>query len=93
MSLLNLEKEKCKETETTNSLTCPKCKKEVCMHIFEAEDKSLLPLLLNKKADLTFAVCPACSSVFTINEAYLRAKEKGMTVFAEESDLTELKRS
>ena len=93
MAISNINKSVCEDKGETNTIHCPACAKEVQMQIFATEDKSLFSTLMKKSSALTFAVCPNCSAVFEINEAYLVARESGTTVFLEESDLTPIKRN
>ena len=58
MAIRNLNKAKCKDEGDTNAVVCPSCGEETAMRLIKAEDSSFLPKLLDKPAEITFAVCP-----------------------------------
>lgn len=71
----------------SNRVTCPNCKKEVCFSLFENIDLSAVAALLKKNAGGTFAVCPECAAIFSVNENYIREKENGTVCAMTQSDL------
>lgn len=71
----------------SNRVVCPNCKKEVCFSLFENIDISPVAALLKKSGGRSFAVCPECAAIFSVNENYIREKENGTVCVMTESDL------
>lgn len=92
MAIKTSEKLITKKHGKSNLVVCPGCKNEVNFALFENVDFSAVALLLKKKSGC-FAVCPQCARVFSVNENYIREKERGTACAMTQSDLEELKKS
>lgn len=76
----------------TQSLTCPKCSKEVKLSVYSNLDVraiSKLPLIKSEKVYML--VCPNCASVFGVDESNGKTFEKGTQFAIMQGDLKELK--
>lgn len=78
MAIKNLLKNKTEDLGNSNPVICPSCKKETQMRLFANYDlDNYIGKLLGKDKEYNFAVCPLCSSVFSINmSAYGIQNEK-----------------
>ncbi len=88
MAIRTQEKLITKKHGKSNLVVCPECKKEVSFALFENVDVSLVAALLKKSKGSCFAVCPNCAKVFSVNENYIREKERGTTCAMTQSDLS-----
>lgn len=68
MAIKTLLKNKTEDLGKSDILFCPECKKETHLHLFSNYDlDNYVGKILKKDKELNFAVCPLCSSVFSIN--------------------------
>ena len=75
----------------TAPLVCPSCSKKVSFSVFSNGELRLVPKFpVVKNGKVFFLVCPACSSVFGVNEAQGKSFEKGETLSIGNFDLKEL---
>lgn len=88
MAIRTQEKLITKKHGNSNLVVCPECKKEVSFALFENVDVSPVAALLKKTKGSCFAVCPNCAKVFSVNENYIREKERGTTCAMTQSDLS-----
>ncbi len=75
----------------TELITCPKCGSKVLMSVFsnaETRFKAQLPFVTSGK--VYFLVCPACSSVFGVEESTGNVFKKGEKLAIGNFDLKEL---
>ena len=85
--------EKIKSAGDTVELTCPNCKEKVTMGVFTNKDTRLtadLPFI--KSGQVYFLVCPACASVFGVDETKGKNFSKGEKLSIGNFDLKELEK-
>ena len=92
MAISTINKAHTNDEGISNPVICPNCDKTVGMRLFTAVDSSLVSKILPENKDVSFAVCPLCSTVFSVSENYMRERASGTTVYMTESDLTPLNR-
>ncbi len=90
MAISTINKAHTNDDGISNPVICPKCDKTVGMRLFTAVDTSIVAKLSAEDKDVSFAVCPLCSSVFTVTKNYTELRNSGTTVTMTESDLTPL---
>ncbi len=90
MAISTINKAHTNDDGISNPVICPKCDKTVGMRLFTAVDTSIVAKLSAEDKDVSFAVCPLCSSVFTVAKNYTELRNSGTTVTMTESDLTPL---
>lgn len=93
MAIKNVNKPIFTQSGKGDLLSCPNCKKEVQMNLFENINGPIDVLLLGKKEPNYFAVCPSCAAVFSVNPNYMYERNNGTTVLMTESDLIKTEKS
>ncbi len=84
---------KIKATGETTELICPECNKKVIMSVYsngKATLKADFPFF--ESEDVYFLVCPACASVFGVDEIKGKNFKKGEKLSIGNFDLNELKK-
>lgn len=92
MAISTINKVHANDDGISNPVICPKCDKTVGMRLFTAVDTSIVAKLSTEDKDVSFAVCPLCSGVFTVASNYAKERAAGTTVIMTESDLTPIER-
>ena len=92
MAICTINKAHTNDEGISNPVICPKCDKTVGMRLFTAVDTSIVAKISAEDKNVSFAVCPLCSGVFTVAENYVRERVAGTTVIMTESDLTPIER-
>lgn len=76
----------------SNPVICPSCGKTVGMRLFTTFDVSLVGIISKEDKNVNFAVCPLCSSVFSVATNYAKERASGTSVIMTENDLTPINR-
>lgn len=71
----------------SENICCPVCEKNVSLRLFTTEDKTIFAKIARGDKDLAIAVCPACSTVFSVNKNYMNEKANGTFVTITKEDL------
>ena len=87
MAIHSFEKLKTSDLGETDVIVCPVCRKATVLRLFTAHDMSAVSFL-KKKHDDSVAVCPKCSSVFSVNQNYVTLRQQGTVCTLTESDLS-----
>ena len=77
----------------SESICCPVCQKSVCLRLFTTEDPTIFAKISKEDKDLAIAVCPGCSTVFSVNKNYMTEKRNGTFVTITKEDLKILVKS
>ena len=92
MAISTINKAHTNDDGISNPVICPSCNKTAGMRLFTTVDSSLVAKILPDDKDISFAVCPLCSSVFAVAKNYTQLRSEGTTVLFTEKDLTPLER-
>lgn len=76
-----------KDEGFSENIRCPKCERSVSLKLFSTIDTSAVALLKAEDKNLAIAVCPCCSTVFSLNKNYLKEKNSGTFVQITKEDL------
>lgn len=76
----------------SNPVICPSCGKTVGMRLFNTIDVSIVGMISKEDKNVNIAVCPLCSSVFSVAKNYANERAAGTTVIMTEDDLLPLNR-
>lgn len=87
MAIKTINKAYAKDEGFCEPVDCPECGKNVAMRLFSTLDLSTPALISKEDKNLSFAVCPSCASVFSVNKNYLKEKQSGTFVFMTKEDL------
>ena len=71
----------------SENICCPVCEKNVSLRLFTTEDKTVFAKLSKEDKNLAIAVCPCCSTVFSVNKNYMNEKSNGTFVTITKEDL------
>lgn len=71
----------------SESICCPVCGKSVSLRLFTTEDTTIFAKLARDDKDLAIAVCPSCSTVYSVNKNYMNEKANGTFVTITKEDL------
>lgn len=92
MAISTINKVHANDEGITNPVICPGCDKTVGMRLFTAVDTSIVAKISKEDKNVTVAVCPVCSGVFSVAENYVRERANGTTVIMTTDDLEPIKR-
>lgn len=92
MAINTINKAYTNDDGISNPVICPNCGKTVGMRLFTSLDVSIVGIISKQDKNLPFAVCPLCSSVFSVAKNYANERAVGTTVIMTENDLTPLER-
>ncbi len=87
MAIKTINKALTSDEGTSSPVDCPECQRNVAMRLFKVTDLSSVALLLKEDKNVSFAVCPNCASVFSVNKNYLEEKNAGTFVTITKEDL------
>lgn len=87
MAIRTMDRIASRDDGFSESISCPVCGKEVSLRLFTTQDYSPVALLLKEDKDLSIAVCPNCSTVYSINKNYIRERNSGTFVTITKEDL------
>jgi len=71
----------------SENICCPVCEKNVSLRLFSTEDTTIFAKIAKDDKDLAIAVCPNCSTVFSVNKNYMNEKRNGTFVTITKEDL------
>lgn len=71
----------------SENICCPVCEKNVSLRLFTTKDTTVFAKLSKEDKDLAVAVCPSCSTVFSVNKNYINEKKNGTFVTITKEDL------
>lgn len=71
----------------SENICCPVCEKNVSLRLFTTKDTTVFAKLSKEDKDLAVAVCPSCSTVFSVNKNYINEKKNGTFVTITREDL------
>ncbi len=71
----------------SENICCPVCEKNVSLRLFTTTDRTMFAKISNEDKDLAIAVCPGCSTVFSVNKNYINEKKNGTFVTITKEDL------
>lgn len=71
----------------SESICCPVCEKSVCLRLFSTTDTTIFAKISKEDKDLAIAVCPNCSTVYSVNKNYMKEKSNGTFVTITKEDL------
>lgn len=87
MAIKTINKLSSRDDGFSESIECPVCKKEVCLRLFTTLDTTIFAKLSGQDKDLSIAVCPSCSTVYSVNKNYINEKNAGTFVTITKEDL------
>lgn len=87
MAIKTINKLSSRDDGFSESISCPVCNKEVCLRLFTTLDTTIFAKLSGKDKNLYLAVCPNCSTVFSVNKNYINEKNAGTFVTITKEDL------
>lgn len=87
MAIHTINKLNTKDEGFSENISCPVCKKEVCLRLFTTQDPTIFAMLSKEDKDLAIAVCPNCSTVYSVNKNYMNEKSNGTFVTITKEDL------
>ena len=87
MAIKTINKLSSRDDGFSENIICPVCKKNVSMKLFTTIDSSIIAKLSKEDKDLSIAVCPYCSTVYSVNKNYINEKNSGTFVTMTEEDL------
>ncbi len=87
MAIKTVNKLSSRDDGFSESIACPECGKEVCLKLFTTIDKSIFAKLSGEDKNLSIAVCPNCSTVYSVNKNYIGEKTAGTFVTITKEDL------
>ena len=71
----------------SENISCPVCEKNVSLRLFSTKDTTIFAKISKGDKDLAIAVCPCCSTVFSVNKNYMNEKRNGTFVTITKEDL------
>ena len=71
----------------SENISCPVCSKEVSLRLFTTKDPTIFAKLSKEDKGLAIAVCPNCSTVYSVNKNYMQEKSNGTFVTITAEDL------
>ena len=71
----------------SENICCPVCEKNVSLRLFSTKDTTIFAKISKEDKDLAIAVCPNCSTVFSVNKNYMNEKANGTFVTITKEDL------
>ncbi|MBE6772622.1 MAG: hypothetical protein IJN68_04805 [Clostridia bacterium] len=87
MAIKTINKLSSRDDGFSESIACPVCEKEVCLRLFTTLDTTIFAKLAKEDKDLSIAVCPNCSTVYSVNKNYINEKNAGTFVTITKEDL------
>lgn len=87
MAIRTINKLNATDEGFSENICCPVCEKNVSLRLFSTEDTSIIAKFSKEDKDLAFAVCPCCSTVFSVNKNYMNEKANGTFVTMTKEDL------
>lgn len=71
----------------SENICCPVCEKNVSLRLFSTNDTTIFAKISKEDKDLAIAVCPSCSTVYSVNKNYMNEKANGTHVTMTKEDL------
>lgn len=87
MAIRTINKLSSRDDGFSENIACPVCGKNVSMRLFSTIDASILAIIAKDDKNLSIAVCPACSTVYSVNKNYINEKNSGTFVTMTKEDL------
>lgn len=87
MAIKTINKLSTSDKGFSENICCPVCQKNVSLRLFTTTDHTLFAKISKDDKDLALAVCPSCSTVYSVNKNYLKEKENGTFVTITKEDL------
>lgn len=87
MAIKTINKLNTRDDGMSENISCPVCNKDVCMRLFATIDPTVFAKIARDDKDLNIAVCPNCSTVFSVNKNYINEKNSGTFVTMTKEDL------
>lgn len=87
MAIKTINKLDTRDDGFSENIACPVCEKEVCLKLYSTLDSTIFAKLSKEDKDLSIAVCPACSTVYSVNKNYINEKNSGTFVTITKEDL------
>lgn len=87
MAIKTINKLSTRDDGMSENILCPVCEKNVSMRLFATEDTTIFAKIARDDKDLNIAVCPNCSTVFSVNKNYINEKNAGTFVTMTKEDL------
>ena len=87
MAIRTINKLSSRDDGFSENIVCPVCGKNVSMKLFTTIDSGLVAKIAKDDKDLSIAVCPYCSTVYSVNKKYINEKNSGTFVTLTKEDL------
>lgn len=87
MAIKTINKLSSRDDGFSENISCPVCGKEVCLKLFSTIDTTVFAKLSKEDKNLSIAVCPNCSTVYSVNKNYINEKNAGTFVTITKEDL------
>lgn len=87
MAIRTVNKLNLRDDGFSESICCPTCNKEVSLRLFAALDTTIFAKIAKDDKDRYIAVCPNCSTVYSVNKNYITEKNAGTFVTITKEDL------
>ena len=87
MAIKTINKLSTRDDGMSENILCPVCEKNVSMRLFATEDTTIFAKIAKDDKNLNIAVCPNCSTVFSVNKNYINEKNAGTFVTITKEDL------
>lgn len=87
MAISTINKLNTRDEGFSENILCPVCAKNVSMRLFSTIDTTVFARISKEDKDLSIAVCPACSTVYSVNKNYMNEKRNGTFVTITKEDL------
>lgn len=71
----------------SENVCCPVCEKNVSLRLFTTTDTTIFAKISKEDKNLAIAVCPNCSTVYSVNKNYMNEKANGTFVTMTKEDL------
>ena len=87
MAIRTINRLNTKDEGFSENICCPVCSKDVSLRLFTTKDPTVFAMLSKEDKDLAIAVCPNCSTVYSVNKNYMQEKATGTFVTITKEDL------
>lgn len=93
MAIKTVNKLSSRDDGFSENICCPECGKNVSLRLFTTLDTTIFAKLSGEDKDLSIAVCPNCSTVYSVNKNYIKEKNAGTFVTITKEDLKVITKS
>ncbi len=87
MAIKTINKLNTRDDGFSENIICPVCEKNVSLRLFATLDPTVFAKIARDDKDLNIAVCPNCSTVYSVNKNYINEKNSGTFVTITKEDL------